>query len=172
MKLLIFRHGPAEPRSSDRPDADRALTREGTEKTRLAAQGLARIVDRPGIILTSPKRRARQTAGILGDVFDLPIETADALAGDEVRPMEKMLRARPEDALAIVGHEPTLSRLAGQFLGVSPRDGELTLKKAGAIVLHVACRPSDPPGPNRLELMLPGRVLRALANPAAPSAAG
>ena len=78
--------------------------------------------------------------------------------------MAKMLRARPEDSLSLVAHEPTLSRLAGRFLGVSPREGELTLKKAGAIVIHIACRPSDPPGPNRLDLLLPGRVLRALAD--------
>ena len=170
MKLLIFRHGPAEPRSDDRPDADRALTREGTERTHLAAQGLARIVDRPDIILTSPKRRARQTAGILGDVFDLPVETADALGHEALGPIETCLQTREEQAVAIVGHEPTLSRLAGKFLGVSPRHGELTLKKAGVIVLRVACRPGDPPGPNRLELLLPSRVLRSLAHPSAPAA--
>ena len=163
MELLIFRHGPAEPRGGDRPDADRALTHDGRTKTRLAAQGLARIVDRPGVILTSPKRRARETACILGEFFDLPIETADALAQEDPQPIEKLLKTREEDAVAIVGHEPTLSRLAERLLGVPPREGELELKKAAAIVMHVPCHPRDVPGPARLDLLMQPRVLRMLA---------
>lgn len=163
MELVIFRHGPAEPRGGDKPDADRALTADGRRKTLLAAQGLARVVDRPGVILSSPNKRAHQTACLLSEVFDLPVEVEASLAHDEVRPIEAMLRRRDEAALAIVGHEPTLSRLVGKMLGIPPRDGELQLKKAGALVLHAPRHPHDVPGPARLEMLLQPRALRMLA---------
>lgn len=166
MKILIFRHGPAEPGGDGLADADRALTPDGAAKTRLAVQGLARIIERPDAILSSPKRRAQQTAGILGDVFDLPVETADALGRDELQPIETCLQARGEPAVAIVGHEPTLSRLAGKFLGIPPRAGHIEINKAAAVVMHVACPPRDQTEPSRLDLLLPSRVLRMLAAPA------
>jgi len=165
MEVLLFRHGPAEAAGAAGPsDADRALTDLGRERTLRAAQGLARVVDRPGALLSSPKKRAYQTACLLGEVFDLSVEAHESLAREEVGPLERLLRERTEGAVVLIGHEPTLGRLAASLLGVAPGAGEVEVKKAGAVLVEAALHPYDAPGPARLRMALPPRVLRRLAD--------
>src|SRR5881296_3750904 len=64
MEIYILRHGIAEEASHGMRDADRALTPEGASKL-LQVLRRARAVDvEPSLILTSPYRRARETAEI------------------------------------------------------------------------------------------------------------
>jgi len=69
MKLYIFRHGIAEDVGPDGTDDSRRLTREGVDKTRKAAAGIARLGAKPDVILTSPKVRAAQTADLAAEVL-------------------------------------------------------------------------------------------------------
>ena len=65
MRLLIIRHAAAVERGTPGlGDDDRPLTPKGKSRFRAAAKGLARIVARPDVLLTSPLPRARQTAEI------------------------------------------------------------------------------------------------------------
>mgnify|MGYP006275265537 CR=1 FL=1 len=160
MEVLLFRHGPAEPATVDRPDAERALTPRGHERTLLAAQGLARVVDRPAALLSSPKKRAHQTACLLGEVFDLPVTPCPELADEDLPALQRALRDLTEDAVALVGHEPTLGRLAAHLLGIPARTGAIEVKKAAAVLLDAPFNDHDLPGPATLQMLLPPRVLR------------
>ncbi|MCA1611996.1 MAG: histidine phosphatase family protein [Acidobacteria bacterium] len=62
MDIWLLRHAAAEDRPDSGRDSDRALTPEGIERARAVALGLAAL--EPGIarVITSPYRRARQTA--------------------------------------------------------------------------------------------------------------
>lgn len=166
MEVILFRHGIAEPGRDDLPDAERALTSQGLDRTRLAAQGLARVVDRPRAVLSSPKRRAHQTACLLAEVFDLPVETCDLLGEEDVDAIVRLLHDRGEDALMLVGHEPTFSLLAASMLGVAYGRGEVDVKKAAAVVLDAPLHERDHAGPAVLRMLLPPRVLRRLAGDA------
>src|SRR5258708_26259643 len=84
MHLLIIRHAIAVPRGTPGiPDADRPLTPEGEKKFRQAARGLARIRKRPDALLTSPWRRALQTAEIAAHACGriMPTKTPALAAG-------------------------------------------------------------------------------------------
>jgi len=163
MELYLFRHGIAQDRQEGLLDDDRTLTMRGRERTAQAAHGLARVIERPQAILTSPKLRAYQTASILSDIFDLPMETTPELGELDLRAITRMLEGRQETRIALVGHEPTLGYLASALIGDPEANSELEIKKAGCAIVQAPLKPTDLPGPGQLIALLPPRVLRTLA---------
>jgi phosphohistidine phosphatase len=161
MQLLIIRHAIAVDRGTPGiPDEERPLTPEGEEKFREAAKGLARIVDRPDALLTSPLRRAKQTASIAAAAWGRiePVE-ASALAGGSFEEQAAVLDRHPPDAtVAVVGHEPHVSALLARLLG-SRHDDRLAFKKGGAALVEV---PGRLAGGGQLAWFLPPKVLRRL----------
>jgi phosphohistidine phosphatase len=112
MKILIFRHGIAEPGKPELPDPDRQLTRQGYNRTRLAAIGLTRLMRPVDAILTSPYARAEQTAIILGQAMRRTPETLPQLAADQ--PPQSVIDAvlaREDTSVALVGHNPQLEEI-------------------------------------------------------------
>ena len=165
MQLMLFRHGIAEPYDPALPDAERTLTQRGIERTTQAAHGLARIVDRPDTILTSPKIRAMQTAAIVGDALDVNPEICPVLAAGGAREIALMLRDRSEHRLMLVGHEPYLSQLIETLCldQSAPCRNTIEMKKAGCALLEGPIRRDEAPDRVTLQWLLPPRVLRALA---------
>jgi phosphohistidine phosphatase len=162
MKILLVRHAPALARGPGGvPDFERPLTPAGRAKFTLAARGLARLVGRVDVLVTSPLTRARETAEIAAGAFTQvePVIEA-ALADDRVDAIVAALAARPPEAtVALVGHEPMLATLLAQMVG-SPDAERFAFKKGGAALVDL---PDGPGGPGRLIWFLPPRILRALA---------
>jgi phosphohistidine phosphatase len=166
MMLLLIRHGPAGDREAWRAlgkdDFLRPLTADGRARTRAAAKGLARIVDRPQAIATSPLARAMQTADHVAQVFG--VEAAEELhailpAGAPADVLPWLTARAKLDLVALVGHEPHLGRLASWLLARS-RGSFLELKKGGACLLDLGPRPR--PGGARMVWMLAPAQLRRL----------
>lgn len=161
MQLLIIRHAIAVPRGTPGiPDEDRPLTPEGEQKFREAAEGLAKLVDRPDALLTSPWLRAKQTAAIAARAWGRlePEETA-ALASGSFEDQAAVLDRYPRDAtVAAVGHEPWVSELLARLLGTR-HDARLEFKKGGAALVDV---PGRLAGGGSLVWYLPPRVLRKI----------
>src|SRR5580704_1876568 len=64
MELYILRHGVAEDGHPGQPDSERALTPEGKKKLRSVLK-IARYADvSPTLVMTSPLRRAVETADV------------------------------------------------------------------------------------------------------------
>jgi len=151
-RLLLLRHGLAEERQPGRSDAERALSERGRQRTRavleqLVARGL--VADR---LLSSPLRRAHQTAQIavhcgLAPALELVPELQPG--GDLDAGLSSWLAAPdPPRRLLLVGHEPDLSLLAARLIGAPP--AALRLRKAGLIQLHLP----EPIGAGGAELEL------------------
>jgi phosphohistidine phosphatase len=161
MQLLIIRHAIAVPRGTPGvPDEDRPLTPEGEAKFREAAKGLARIVDRPDVLLTSPWLRAKQTAAVAAAAWGRlePRETP-ALAGGSFEEQAAVLDRQGADAtVAVVGHEPYVSALLARLVGSRAED-RLEFKKGGAALVEVPGALADG---GRLLWFLPPRILRRL----------
>ena len=162
MTLLIIRHAAAVPSGTPGiADDDRPLTPKGEAKFRLAANGLARITDRPDVLLTSPLPRARATADIAARAFKrLEPRVEPALAHGGVEAILAALGHQPREAtVAIVGHEPVLGALLARLLGA--QEGEqFSFKKGGAALVDL---PEGPSGAARLIWLLKPKILRALA---------
>lgn len=136
MNLYLMRHAIAEDVESAglARDAERALTREGKRKLRGIATAMLGMQLEIGLVLTSPYKRARQTAeGVLEVMGGAALQECPALAPDGT-PVEVVRALRgckplPENLL-LVGHEPNLSHLASWLM--TGRVGvPLRLKKGG-----------------------------------------
>ena len=165
MRVLLVRHAIAAERGAS-PDDDRArpLTPEGKRRFRRGARGLSAHVPGLALIATSPLRRARQTAELLRDAHPRHPEIVDlgALApGGGGAPLLRFLAERRElAAIALVGHEPGLSRLEG--LMVTGRAQSIAAMRKGGAAL-VDFRTSIRPGGGRLLWHLTAGQARDLA---------
>jgi len=163
MKLLLIRHAAAVPRGTKGiADDDRPLTPRGKKKFRAAARGLARVADRPDVLLTSPLPRARATAEIAAEAFRrVEPRIEQALAGDDVDDIVKVLETlASSDQVAVVGHEPTLSELLARLLGATKPE-RLGFRKGGAALVDL---PQGPGAPGRLVWFIKPRILRSLGD--------
>lgn len=120
MELYVLRHAIAEERGAGE-DADRALTAEGRQKLRRILERAANAKVSPTLILTSPYRRALETAEVAAKVlhYDKKIVQTDVLL-PEAAPdafWEQVRAHRHERALLAAGHEPMLSAAAAWLLG-------------------------------------------------------
>ncbi|MEN9542072.1 MAG: phosphohistidine phosphatase SixA [Cyanobacteriota bacterium] len=185
-ELLLLRHGIAEERDpdpgdqADQADRRRSLTSEGAERT---ARLISRLCDLDlgcDVVLSSPLRRARQTAELAvagGLATDLELAAGLAPLADPLPLLERWLgplSPRPGwRRLALVGHEPDLSTLAALLIGVPMGQAPhaLQLKKAGVVLLQCAAAPvaNGLAGTARLALLLPPRVLLGPRTIKAPS---
>jgi phosphohistidine phosphatase len=164
MRLILFRHGPAGTRDAARwpDDGLRPLTSRGEERTYGAAAGLAKLEPEIRIILTSPLTRAAQTARALEGTLDhASVEILEALGpgGSYRKIVEALGRFADAEAVALVGHEPDLGKLAGTLVFGAP--SALPLKKAGACAIQFdgAARP----GAGRMVWLLTPKLLRRQA---------
>ena len=121
MTVLILRHGQAEPRGPEIADSDRKLTRKGVRDVHRVMELARKAGVRIDAVLTSPLRRAVETAAIAAQVLDPEIgivETASLLPDGAIPLLMKELRAYADkDSILLVGHEPQLSALAAHLLG-------------------------------------------------------
>ncbi len=137
MKLYLIRHAEAVPAAAN--DADRELTEQGREQARRLADAFQRLGIRFDAIVASPLIRAQQTAAeLLAFLADPkpPLHTLDEI-GFKVRPKRivKFLRDLGNQSVAVVGHQPGLSRFAAWLIG--SKKAQLNLDKAG--VARICC---------------------------------
>ena len=164
MKLLLIRHAPAVRNGSvGIRDGARPLTPRGRARFRLAARGLARIAERPDVLLTSPLVRARATADIAAAAFKKVTPRVEPALGQEnVDAVVAALKRCPRYAMvAVVGHEPTLSRLLARMLGVHQDDDRFAFKKGGAALLDL---PDGPAAAGQLRWFVKPHILRSLGD--------
>lgn len=137
MDLLVIRHAIAADPADYADDAERPLTAEGKKKMRQAVKGLRGSVPKIGLLATSPLVRAVETAEIVSAAYDgIAAIIAPVLApGHSPATIAQWLEScRKHDMVAVVGHEPGLSRLISWFLSGSERSF-IELKKGAACLL-------------------------------------
>jgi len=122
MKLYLIRHG--ESGSSPAGDAERMLTARGMERLRVLGLELKIFTEAPKLLLTSPLKRAQQTAELLQEAWSCPVQIAQWLApGDSVSTQVKRIQEIGEDIFGMVGHLPSMGLLLSYFTqGLPPRD--------------------------------------------------
>jgi len=143
MRVTLIRHGEA---GDDAPsDEQRALTDKGRAETRRVGRSLARRGVRFDAVVSSPLVRAVQTAEIvvatLGKRVRVTISDSlvpEARPGGSVAMLASLTHAK---SVALVAHEPILSRLAAALLGVARY---APLKKSEALRIRLADGPERP----------------------------
>jgi phosphohistidine phosphatase len=118
-RLILLRHGKAEPDSTSGDDFDRRLAPRGAhESARMAAQ-LADMGFRPDVVLVSPAARTRDTWGAASEAFP-PAEARfeDHLYHADSQAIRAAVEAAGEGCatVMVVGHNPGLQELAVALL--------------------------------------------------------
>jgi phosphohistidine phosphatase len=121
MQLWLVRHAvAAEQGEFDGPDAERPLTAKGRRRFREFCDWLADQTTLPKTILSSPLIRAAQTAAILAKFSGLKktdVISTDLLSpGVDVEQLVQFVRSQTAECVALVGHEPDMSRILAEFV--------------------------------------------------------
>lgn len=117
MDLILWRHADAEDGS---PDSARKLTERGQKQAARVAAWLEPRLPKRCRILVGSAVRAQQTAQALG----LPFSTSTAV-GTDARAADVIAAANwpaHEGAVLVVGHQPTLGRVAARVLSGAESD--------------------------------------------------
>ena len=125
MDLILWRHAEAE---AGVPDTTRKLTKKGEKQAEKMAAWLNARVQSPVRILVSPATRAQQTAQALNQKFETIKEIGLNSSAKRILPATGWPHA--EGTVIVVGHQPTLGRLAALLLSGSEMDWDI---KKGAI---------------------------------------
>ena len=121
MELYLLRHGIAEDHAASGRDADRALTDDGKKKIRKVLKRARKTGVNPALILSSPLKRAIESAEIAADElgYKSEIVRAKALLPDSTpQDVWNEIRAhRGEPSILLAGHEPLFSHTVASMLG-------------------------------------------------------
>jgi phosphohistidine phosphatase len=143
-------------------DEARPVTEKGARVFREAAAGLRRVVPQVEVVLSSAFVRAWQTAELLHDVagWPEPVACAELEAGRPARAALAVLSERTEQSIALVGHEPHLSRLTSLLCTGDEHALRFRLKKGGVVCVTVD--DGVAPAGASLRWALTPKLLRAL----------
>jgi phosphohistidine phosphatase len=121
MQIYILRHGIAEDGRAGQPDSERGLTSEGKKKLRNVLRVAREAGVAPSLILTSPYRRAVQTAQLAAEILDYTgnLLRTQALEPDSRPQMvwEEVRIHKDQEQILLAGHEPLFSALTAYLLG-------------------------------------------------------
>jgi phosphohistidine phosphatase len=124
MQIYLLRHGIAEDAAPGQPDSARALTPEGKDKLHRVLKRAAKADVGPTLILSSPYKRALETAEIAAEVlaYKGKIVRTNALV-PESSPFdtwEEIRSRKDEKSVLLSSHEPLMSSLAAFLLNCPP----------------------------------------------------
>ena len=147
MEIYLLRHGIAEDRAEG-GDGARALTEEGRKKLRRVLDTAAKAGVEVSLVLSSPLKRAIQTAEIGAQAlgYKKKIIQIEALR-PESSPQslwEEIRERREETAILAAGHEPMMSAAVAFLLGTPTL--QVDMKKAALVCITLDGLNANPQG--------------------------
>lgn len=137
MIIYFLRHASAGERVADpKKDEKRALDKDGIEQCGYIGRALAAMDVQVDAIISSPLKRATQTASLVGNELGyeskLQIEPGlrpQATFAEFRKLLDKYSR---QEAIMVVGHNPNLSEFLGRIISDAGCEAGVDLKK-GAV---------------------------------------
>jgi phosphohistidine phosphatase len=156
MQLYLLRHAEAEDDPTN--DEQRALTTKGEKQARSVGKFCRSHSIIPEIILSSPLRRAEETARIFARELDLPntVRLEEFLRpGLTLESAFSGLEKYPGKAsILLVGHEPDFSKLAGSLIGT--RAENIHFRKSTLMSVNL---PRVESGAGMIDFLIPVKCL-------------
>jgi phosphohistidine phosphatase len=121
MNLYLMRHANAGLRRENPAlDAKRALIKEGKDQCMLMARVLSALKSQVDVIVSSPLKRALQTAQFVGTEmgYESKVEISSALGLDaDFAAFQQMLaKYADREGVLVVGHNPNLFQFLGRLI--------------------------------------------------------
>lgn len=168
MIVYFLRHANAGNHLANlKKDEKRALDKEGIEQCGYVGRALAALDVQVDTLISSPLKRATQTAALVGNELDhegkLQIDPAlrpQATFAEFRKLLDKYAR---QEAIMVVGHNPNLSEFLGRVISDAGCEAATELRK-GAVAKVELRRTSG-----SLQWVLTPKILRTLYAAAAES---
>ena len=166
MNVFVLRHGEAGTHiTMPSKDSERPLTESGRDDIESVATSLRNLRVGFDRIVTSPLKRAKETAEIVANAYE---ENAPKLEiWEELRPegsrqeaIQRLSRLRQDADVLLVGHEPFLSSLVAEMISGSAST-RITLKKGGVAKVQILSFAPKPSG--ELRWLLTPRHLKKMS---------
>jgi phosphohistidine phosphatase len=139
VELYLLRHADAgDPTAWTGPDAARPLSGKGRRQaSRLGSFLRDRRFD-PGLVISSPKIRAAETAQIVAEATGTEMRVDDRLAeGFTLADLQEILhRHGSPQRVVLVGHDPDFSELAEELVGAT-----IPVRKGAFLRIDVPAEP-------------------------------
>jgi phosphohistidine phosphatase len=161
MNLYILRHASAGTRRANPVvDVKRPLDKEGKQQCILVGSFLSALNVQFDRVVSSPLKRALQTASLVGTEagYESKIEISDALAPEAtVQKFQDLVRSLTKyENVLVVGHNPNLTTFFGSLLAPSAR---ISTRLRKAAIARVDCTHL----PGTLHWLVDPRILRGYA---------
>jgi phosphohistidine phosphatase len=129
MKIYLLQHALAY---SAEEDQERSLNPEGVEQAKASARGIKKLGLSFDLIMTSPKRRAQQTAALIAEAVRYPysdIQSTDAVLPNQspAEVLEILQKESTDSHILVVSHLPYLEKLARELM----QGGDILFENSG-----------------------------------------
>lgn len=163
MDLFILRHGEAGQRvSAGRGDFQRSLTTAGQNEVSDIAKSLKELGTKFDVVITSPLKRAHQTAAIVAKTLKIEKKMQDwaelSPEGNRLDLYNKLSQLKQQSSVLVVGHEPYLSKMVSEIIFDGNNGGRIDLKKTGLARIRIIS--STPKFQGELRWLLTPKLLR------------
>ena len=160
MNLYLMRHANAGlRRENPLLDTKRGLIKEGKEQCMLMARVLSAVGAQIDVIVSSPLKRALQTAQFVGTElgYEAKVEISQALApGADYRAFQDLLvKYQNREGILVVGHNPNLFQFLGKLV-TGNGGAAIRLRKASIARVDMDHHPA------RLQWLMDPRTARAI----------
>jgi len=168
MVIYFLRHANAGERlSNPKKDEQRALDKAGIEQCGYVGRALAALDVQVDVVISSPLKRAAQTASLVGNElsYEGKLQFEDALRPSaSFADFRKLLdKYAKYESLMVVGHNPNLSEFLGRSISEAGCEAVVELKKGAVAKVEMGRHLAA------LQWCLTPRVLRELYDAAATS---
>ena len=139
-RLILLRHAKSSWSEDGLPDSERPLSGRGERDAPRMGARLHERGTRPDLVLSSPALRARETAKLVAQAIDYPVDAIRVEPSLYLAAPKEILalvaeQADTVDCLLVVGHNPGLTELTNLLL---PALNLANLPTAGTVVLDCA----------------------------------
>jgi len=136
MIIYFLRHASAGDHvSNPKKDEKRALDETGVEQCGYVGRALAALDAQVEVIISSPLKRAAQTASLVGNEmgYEGKLQLDNALRpGAGFSDFRKLLdKYSKYESIMVVGHNPNLSEFVGRLISETGCEAGVELKKGG-----------------------------------------
>ena len=154
MNIYLIRHAEAESTSELKPHEERELTPRGIEILKASVEIWKHYFNEIDMILSSPLKRAMQTAEIIKEAFEVKIDVVEEISllnGGLTEDLLNLAGSLGMDELAMIGHQPDIEIHISIMLGAD----ELNCWIPTSAIAKISFDGNPKIGKGKLEFLIP-----------------
>lgn len=154
MNIYLIRHAEAEQTTANKPHEERELTPRGIEILKASIDLWKNYLSSFDIILSSPLKRATQSADIIKEAFNIKrvvVEEVSLLNGGQTEDLLNLAGSLTVNEVAMIGHQPDI----GIHISIMIGTYELNCWIPPSTIAKISFEGKPGVGKGKLEFLIP-----------------